>query len=152
MHTYSQINIHSIFAVKYRENVITTHFRDNLHKYMSGILRNDGSYPLAVGGWEDHVHVFFEMQPTMSVSKQMQMLKASSSKWINDNKFVKGRFLWQEGYAAVSVARSDRDRVIKYIMNQEEHHGSKRFREEYFELLNEFQIEFDPQYIFEFYE
>ena len=119
---------------------------------MSGILRHDGSYPLAVGGWKDHVHVFFEMQVTMSVSKQMQMLKASASKWINDKQFVKGRFQWQEGFAAVSVARTQRDQVIRYIMNQEEHHHIKTFREEYFELLNEFQIEFEPQYVFEFYE
>ena len=101
--TYSQINIHSIFAVKGRENFITKNFRDDLHKYMSGILRNDGSYPLAVGGWKDHVHVFFELQVTMPVSKQMQMLKATSSKWVNDHHFVTGRFQWQEGYAALSL-------------------------------------------------
>jgi len=95
--TYSQLNIHCVFAVNGRGNFITNSFRDDLHKYMSGILKNDGSYPLAVGGWLDHVHVFFELQPTMAVADQMRMLKATSSKWINDNKLVKGRFNWQEG-------------------------------------------------------
>lgn len=150
--TYSQINIHCVFAVKGRQNLITKNFRDELHKYMSGILRNDGSFPLAIGGWQDHVHVFFEMPVTMSVSKQMQMLKATSSKWINDNKLVKGKFQWQEGYAAFSHSRSQRDQVIKYIMNQEQHHRRKTFREEYFGLLRKFEIEFDERFAFEFYE
>ena len=123
--TYSQINIHSVFAVKGRENIITKNFRDDLHKYISGILRDDGSFPLAVGGWKDHVHVFFEMHVPMSVSKQMQMLKATSSKWINDNHFLKGKFHWQDAYGAFSYVRSQR--VIKYYMNQKQHHRRKTF-------------------------
>jgi putative transposase len=119
---------------------------------MSGILLKDGSYPLAVGGWKDHVHVFFEMEVTISVSKQIQMLKATSSKWINDNHFIKGKFQWQDGYGAFSYARSQRDPVIKYIMNQEQHHRHKTFRDEYLDLLAKFEIEFDPKYLFEFYE
>ena len=98
------------------------------------------------------MHAFFELQVTMAVSKQMQMLKATSSKWINDNHFVKGKFQWQDGYAAFSHSRSQRDPVIKYIMNQERHHRRKTFREEYFELLAKFEIEFDAKYLFEFYE
>jgi hypothetical protein len=78
--TYSQLNIHCVFAVKGRENLITSNFRDDLYRYMSGVLKNDGSYPLAVNGWKDHVHVFFELPVTLSVSKQMQMLKSASSK------------------------------------------------------------------------
>ncbi len=96
--TYSQLNIHCVFAVNGRENVITKNFRDDLHRYMSGILKGDGSFPLAMNGWMDHVHAFFELPVTMSVSDQMRMLKATSSKWINDNKFIKGKFSWQEGY------------------------------------------------------
>jgi REP element-mobilizing transposase RayT len=115
--TYSQLNIHCVFAVKGRENLITSNFRDDLHRYMSGILKNDDSFPLAVNGWKDHVHVFFELPVTMSVSKQMQMLKSSSSKWINDNKLVQGKFSWQEGYGAFSYSHSQRDNVIKYIIN-----------------------------------
>lgn len=150
--TYSQLNIHCVFAVKGRENVITHNFRDELHRYMSGILKKDGSYPLAVGGWKDHVHVFFELPVTMSISKQMQMLKSTSSKWINDNKLVLGRFSWQEGYGSFSYSRSQRNNVINYIMTQETHHGRRTFREEYLELLKEFEIEFDQKYLFEYYE
>jgi hypothetical protein len=119
---------------------------------MSGILRKDGSFPLAINGWKDHVHVFFEIQPSMSVSKQIQMLKATSSKWINENGLVKEKFNWQEGYGAFSYARSQRDNVIKYIMNQEEHHSTKTFREEYLELLSKFEVSFESKYLFDFFE
>jgi len=150
--TYSQLNIHCVFAVKGRENIITKNFRDDLHRYMSGILKNDGSYPLAVGGWKDHIHVFFELPVTMPVAKQLQMLKATASTWINNNRLVKGKFNWQDGYSAFSYSRSQRDTVIKYIMNQEEHHKKKTFKEEYLELLKNFAIPYDEKYLFEFYD
>ena len=150
--TYSQVNIHCVFAVKGRENLITKSFKDDLHRYMSGILKNDGSFPLAVNGWLDHVHVFFELPMTMSISDQMRMLKATSSKWINDNKLVKGKFSWQEGYGAFSYAKSQRDVVINYIKNQEEHHQKQSFKQEYLELLEKFEIPYDERYIFEFYD
>lgn len=150
--TYSQVNIHCVFAAKGRENIITSAFRDSLHKEMAGILRNDKSFPLAVNGWKDHVHVFFELPMTMSIADQMRMLKATSSKWVNDNKCVRGHFEWQAGYGAFSYSKSQRDDVIQYIMNQEEHHKTRTFREEYLELLHRFQIEYDEKYLFEFYE
>jgi len=90
--TYSQINIHSVFAVKGRQNFITKDFRDRLHKFISVTLKNDGSYPLVVGGWLDHVHAFFELPVTITVSDQLQRIKSQSSLWINENKFVKGKF------------------------------------------------------------
>lgn len=148
--TYSQINIHCVFAVKGRENIITSDFRDELHRYMAGILKNDGAYPLAIGGWKDHVHVFFELPVTMSIARQMQMLKATSSKWINDNHLIKGTFRWQEGYGAFSYARSERENVIHYIQNQEAHHGTLTFQEEYLNLLQEFNVKFNEKYLFEF--
>lgn len=150
--TYSQINIHCVFAVKGRENIINDGFRDELHKYMSGILRNDNAFPLAIGGWRDHVHVFFELPPGLRVSDLMRNLKAVSSKWINDNRFVKGKFQWQEGYGAFSYSRSQRNNVIHYIMNQEKHHKGKTFKEEYLDMLKKFEIEFKDEYIFDFYE
>ena len=150
--TYSQLNIHCVFAVKGRESIITTDFRDDLHQYMAGILRNDGAYPLAVGGWKDHVHAFFELPVTMAVSDQMRMLKATSSKWINDNKLVRGKFRWQEGYGAFSYSRSQRDRVIRSIMRQETHHRKSTFRDEYLDLLNKYEIPYDEKYLFEFHE
>ena len=150
--TYSQLNIHCVFAVKGRENLITKDFRDDLHSYMAGILRNDGAYPLAVGGWLDHVHTFFELPVVMAVADQMRMLKATSSKWINDNRLARGRFSWQPGYGAFSCARSQRHAVIRYIMDQEMHHRKLTFREEYKALLKEFEIPYDEKYLFESYE
>ncbi len=119
---------------------------------MSGILRNDNAYPLAVGGWNDHVHVFFELHPNVKVSDLMRMLKATSSKWINDNKLFAGKFQWQEGYGAFSYSRSQRNNVINYIINQEEHHKQKTFKEEYLDLLKKFEIEYRDDYVFEFYD
>jgi hypothetical protein len=119
---------------------------------MAGILKKDGSFPLAVNGWTDHVHVFFELPVTLPVSKEIQMLKASSSKWINDKKFIKGNFRWQEGYGAFSYSKSQRNSVIKYIMNQEMHHRTMTFRQEYLALLRKFDIAFDDKYLFEFYD
>ena len=150
--TYSQLNIHCVFAVQGRENFITKNFRDDLHRYMAGILKKDGSYPLAVNGWMDHVHVFFELPVTMNVSDQMRMLKATSSQWINNNKVLKGKFSWQQGYGAFSFSRSQRDSVIQYIINQEKHHENQAFRKEYLDLLRKFEIPFDDKYLFEFYE
>jgi hypothetical protein len=119
---------------------------------MSGIFRNDNAYPLAIGGWKDHVDVFFELHPNSKVSDLMRMVKATSSKWINDNKLIKGKFQWQEGYGAFSYSRSQRNDVINYIINQEKHHKQKTFKEEYLDLLQKFEIEYGDDYVFQFYE
>lgn len=149
--TYTQINIHAIFSVKGHENIITK-FQEELFKYISGILKNNNQFPLAVNGHKDHVHVFFELHPTMALSDIIRTVKSNASKWINELKFVKGKFSWQEGYGAFSYSKSQRDSVIKYIMQQELHHRKKTFREEYLELLKNFEIEFDDHYIFDFYD
>ena len=150
--TYTQINIHVVFSVKGRENILTNKFRIELFKYIYGVLNNNQQYPLAVNGYKDHVHIFFEIQPTKSLSEIVRIVKANSSKWINENKFVLGKFSWQEGYGGFSYSRSQRNNVIQYIMKQEEHHSKKTFREEYMELLKLFEIDFKEEYVFEFYE
>ena len=150
--TYSQINIHCVFAVKGRENIITKNFRDNLHKYMSGVLKNHNIFPLAVNGWKDHIHIFFELSPNLRISDIMRDLKSASSKWVNDNRFVLGKFQWQNGYGAFSYSRSQRNDVINYIINQEEHHENKTFKQEYLEMLRKFEIDFRTEYLFEFYD
>ncbi len=150
--TYSQINIQCVFAVKGRENILNKNFREELFKYMSGILKNNNAFPLAIGGWTDHVHVFFELPPNLNISDLMRDLKANSSKWINESKFLKGKFNSQEGFGAFSYSRSQRHQVINYIINQEKHHSNKTFREEYLELLKNFEIEFKQEYVFEFYD
>jgi putative transposase len=106
--TYTQINIHSIFAVKGRKSVLNTEFRPKLFEYILGILRNTKQFPLAVNGYHDHVHIFFELDPTSSISDIMRIVKTNSSKWINENSIIKGKFSWQEGYGAFSYARSQR--------------------------------------------
>ena len=149
--TYTQISIQAVFAVKGRQNIITKNWRDELHKYISGIIKSEAK-PLAVGGWKDHVHIFFGLPPVICISDFMQKVKANSSKWINEKRFVPGKFQWQSGYGAFSYSKSQRDAVINYIMNQEEHHRTKTFREEYIEMLQKFEIEYDEKYLFEFYE
>ncbi len=150
--TYSQINIHCVFSVKGRENIISKNFRSDLYRYMSGFLKNNEIFSLAIGGWKDHVHLFFELPPTLSISDIMRDLKASSSKWINENNLVKGKFQWQNGFGAFSYSRSQRNNVIQYIMNQEEHHLGITFRKEYLDLLKKFEIEYKDEYVFEFYD
>jgi len=150
--TYTQLNVQAIFAVKGRKNILTSTFRPQLFEYITGILRKINQYPLAVNGYKNHVHIFFELHPTTNVSDVLEIVKANSSKWINLNHFVKGQFEWQRGYSAFTYSRSQRDRVIKYIMNQENHHKEQTFREEYMEMLKNSEMEYDEKYIFEFYD
>jgi len=149
--TYTQFNIHIVFAVKGRENILAKNFRDDLFRYISGIINGLGHYSLAVNGYKDHVHVFFEYNPKSSISDVVRDIKANSSKWINENKFVAGKFSWQQGYGGFSYSRSQRAGVIQYIMNQEEHHGKKTFKAEYMKLLHDFEIDFKNEFVFEFY-
>ena len=150
--TYTQLNIHVVFAVKGRENLMPSEIRPDLFRYISGILTNTNQFSLAVNGYKDHVHLFFEISPINSVSEIVRIVKANSSKWINENKLIPGKFSWQEGYGGFSYSRSQRDDVIKYIMKQDDHHSQKTFQEEYLSLLKTFEINFNEAYIFEFYE
>lgn len=151
--TYTQITIHAVFAVKGRANIITKEWRDELHSYISGIIRSEKNVKsLAVGGWKDHVHILFGLPPKLTVSGLLQKVKQNSSKWINEKKFTLGKFQWQEGFGAFSHSRSQRNNVINYIMNQEEHHKNKTFREEYLDMLKKFDVDYDEKYVFEFYE
>ena len=150
--TWSQISIQSVFAVKGRENFILAKWRDDLHKYISGIITGKGAKSLAVGGWKDHVHIFFGMPVTTCIADFVGGVKAVSSRWVNDNKLIRGAFRWQSGYGAVSHSKSQRDIVIKYIINQEEHHKIKTFKEEYLKMLNDLEVEYDQKYLFEFYD
>jgi putative transposase len=150
--TYSQITIHAVFAVKGRENFIDKEWRDHLHQYISGIITNKGAKSLAVGGLKDHVHILFGMPVTASTSDFMSAVKANSSKWINEQNFLKGKFQWQEGYGAFSFSRSQRDTVIQYIINQEEHHQTRTFKDEYLKMLTDFEVAYDTKYLFGFYD
>ncbi len=150
--TYTQLNVHGVFSVLNRENFLLDKFRPELFKYISGILKNSKQFPLAVNGYRDHVHIFFELHPTTSVSEIMQSVKANSSKWINENKFLSGKFRWQSGYGAFTYSRSQRDNVISYIVNQEQHHAKQSFKDEYLDLLRKFEIDYNDAYLFDFYD
>ena len=150
--TYTQLNVHCVFSVLGRENVLSDSFRSDLFKYISGILKNTKQFPLAVNGYKDHVHIFFELQPTTTVSQILNTIKANSSKWINENKFLPGKFNWQSGYGAFTYSRSQRNDVIKYIMEQEKHHAKRTFKEEYMDLLHKFEIDYNDAYLFDFYD
>ena len=146
--TYTQIHIQFVFVVKYRNGLINTIWKEELNKYISGIVEKQQHKLIAINGMPDHIHLLVGFRSTQSISDFMQDVKGSSSKWINEKKFLKGKFEWQEGYGAFSYSKSDLKNVIAYIMNQKEHHLKRSFRDEYLDLLKEFEIEFDEKYIF----
>jgi putative transposase len=146
--TYTQIHIHAVFSVQNRECIIGNQWKDELYKYISGIIGNHHHKLLAINGMPDHIHIIFGMRPGQSLSDLLQDIKGNSSKWINTRKFVRGKFSWQEGYGAFSYSKSHLPQVIQYIERQQEHHKGKTFLEEYKELLDAFGVEYDEQYIF----
>ncbi len=146
--TYTQIYLQFVFAVKYRAAVIQPSWKNNLYQYITGIVQNNGHKMLVINGMPDHLHIFIGMMPNQSVSDLLKDIKRSSSIWINENKFVKGKFEWQEGYGAFSYAKSQIKNVITYIENQEEHHKRESFKKEYIQFLQKFEIAYDDKYIF----
>jgi len=150
--TYSQIYIQIIFAVKGRKNLIPKQHREELHKYMTGIVKNREQKMLSVFCMPDHTHLLVGLTPSISISNLVRDVKAGSSHFINERNWIHGKFNWQEGFGAFSYSKSQIDKVIKYICNQEEHHRRKTFREEYHDFLKKFEIEYDEKYLFEWIE
>lgn len=147
--TFTQIYVQIVFAVKGRESLINYSWEEDLFKYISGIVQNKGQKILAINGMPDHIHIFIGMKPTCCLSDLVREIKKASNEYINDNKFVKSKFKWQEGFGAFSYSHSNIDNVIKYILNQKEHHKLKTFKEEYLDFLAKFEIEFKEEYLFE---
>ena len=148
--TYTQLYVQIVFAVKGRENLIREKIRIELEKIMCTIVTENQSKPLAVYCNPDHTHILVGLNPAVSVSKLAEAIKSGSSGWINREKKIVGKFSWQTGYGAFSYSKSQLDDVIKYILNQPEHHKRKSFREEYMDYLKKFDIPFDDKYLFEF--
>lgn len=146
--TYTQIHIQFVFAVKYRNASIHSSWKNELYKYITGIIQNHKHKLIAINGTTDHIHILIGMRPTQSISELMQDVKANSSKWINEKKFTNAKFEWQEGYGAFSYGKSQIHDVIAYINNQEQHHKLKTFKEEYIYFLEKFQIDYDEKFIF----
>lgn len=150
--TYSQIYIQVVFAVQGRQNLIGKIWKDDLNKYISGIIKGKEQKSIIVNGMPDHIHTFVSLKPSMRISDLVRDIKNNSSKFINEHHFVMGRFAWQEGYGAFSYGQSQIDTVYNYILNQERHHKKRTFKEEYFDLLKKFDIPFHERYLFDWIE
>jgi putative transposase len=147
--TYTQIYIHVVFAVKGRENLISPRRKDELYKYITGIVTSYNQKLIAINGMPDHVHILIGLKPDMALSELVKHIKANSSRFINEQRWIAGKFEWQKGFGAFSYSHSQLTNVINYINKQEEHHKVKTFRQEYTEFLELFGVPFDSNYIFE---
>ncbi|HRQ50749.1 MAG TPA: IS200/IS605 family transposase [Agriterribacter sp.] len=146
--TYTQLYIQFVFSVQYRAALIDISWKERLHQYITGIYQNNKHKMLQVNSMPDHIHILIGLNPQQSISSLIQLVKAESTKWINDNRFTKSKFSWQGGFGAFSYSKSQLPQVIHYIRNQEEHHKKQTFLEEYEAFLKAFGIDYNEQYIF----
>lgn len=147
--TYSQLYIQIVFAVKGRQNLIAHQWKDELYKYITGIISNEGQKLIAINGMPDHIHILIGLKPNKSISDLVRDIKANSSRFINEKRWIKGKFEWQTGFGAFSYSHSHLDKIVQYIKNQERHHVKKSFKEEYVAFLETFQIDYDNNYLFD---
>nr|WP_294781435.1 IS200/IS605 family transposase [uncultured Flavobacterium sp.] len=147
--TYSQLYIQIVFAVKGRQNLISLKWKDEIYKYITGIITNQKQKLIAINGMPDHIHILVGINPDVSLSDLVRDIKSSSSKFINEQNWINGKFEWQTGFGAFSYGHSQLTNVIKYIENQEEHHKKRTFKEEYIGFLKLFNIDYKNEYLFE---
>ena len=147
--TYAQSYFHLVFAVKGRAYLVSPQWKDELYKYITGIVTNKKQKLIAINGMPDHIHILLGMKPDIALSDLVRDVKANSSKFVNERNFVTGKFEWQQGFGAFTLGHSQMDVIIQYINKQEEHHVSKTFKEEYVEFLKRYEIEFNTEYIFD---
>ena len=150
--TYTQLYAQLVFSPKGRANLITNKIKANVHKYIIGVIKGCNQKPIIINGMPDHIHILVGFSPDIALSDLVRDIKANTTNYINKNKLVPGKFAWQRGFGAFTYSKSQMPHVIKYINEQEEHHRIRTFQEEYLELLNKFEIEFENEYLFEFYE
>ncbi len=150
--TYSQMYVQVVIVVKFRQSLIQKSWKNELYKYITGIVTKKGQKLLRINGVENHVHILLNIQPNIALSDLMREVKANSSKWINEQNFCNHKFQWQEGFGAFTYSISQLNNVIKYIKNQEEHHKKQSFKEEYISFLKNFEIEYKEEYLFDFFE
>lgn len=146
--TYTQIYIQFVFAVQDRISLIQKKWKDELYRYITGIIQNNNHKLIAINGTSNHIHILVGYKPHQLIPELMKNVKGFSSKWINEKGFVKGKFKWQEGYGAFSYSISQIDTVVKYINNQEEHHKKESFKDEYLDFLKKFGIDYNENYLF----
>ena len=150
--TYTQIYIQVVFAVAGREALIRREHKEELCKYITGVVRNKEQKLIAINGMPDHLHVLVGLEPGLALSDLVRDVKANSSRFINESGWFIGRFSWQEGFGAFSYGRSQLSTVIRYIEDQERHHAKRSFKDEYLTLLRKFDIAFDEKYVFKFFD
>ena len=144
--TYSQIYIHIVFAVMGRQNLINANHKEELHRFITGIVKNNGQKLIEINVMPDHTHIFIGLQPDICISDLVRDIKSNSSRLINDKKWISGKFNWQYGFGAFSYSHSQIDNVVKYINNQEIHHKKKTFKEECIEMLEKFYVKYENKY------
>jgi len=147
--TYTQIYVHIVFSVWGRQSMIRKQWKERLHKYITGIIKNDKQKLLAINSMPDHIHLLIGMKPDIALSDLIRDVKSNSSKFINAQRLLQGRFNWQEGFGAFSYSHSQLDKVIMYIQNQERHHAKKSFHREYLEILKKYDIDYNEKYVFQ---
>jgi len=150
--TFSQIYLQFVFAVKGRQNLVPRQHKEELHKYITALVRNRQAKMLAVHCMPDHIHLFVGFKPSVLISDFVKEIKVESNEFITNKRWIRDKFRWQEGYGVFSYSHSHIDRVIEYVLNQEHHHRKTTFRNEYHELLERFQIPFEEKYLFDFIE
>jgi putative transposase len=150
--TFSQIYLQFVFAVKHRQSLIPAAHKEELHKYITGLVQNRKAKMLAVHCMPDHAHVFVGFKPTVLIADFIKEIKVESNEFINDKKWMKTKFSWQEGYGVFSYSHSHIDRVVKYVLNQEQHHRKKTFQQEYVDFLRKFEIPFEDRFLFDFFD
>jgi REP element-mobilizing transposase RayT len=147
--TYSQLYVQVVFAVKGRQNLISNTWKDELFKYITGIVTNEGQKLIAINGVSDHIHILIGIKPNKALSDLVRDIKANSSRFINEKAWVNGKFEWQTGFGAFSYSHSNLTNVIRYIQNQEEHHKAKTYKEEYVAFLEAFDVDYKTEFIFD---
>lgn len=147
--TYSQIYLHIVFTVKKREYLIDPKWESELYKYITGIVQNKGQKMIAINGMPDHVHLFIGMKPSCCLSDLVREIKKATTEFLRNKKYVPEKFQWQNGYGVFSYGHASVAHVSNYIFNQKEHHKKITFREEYYKLLQLFNIEFNEEKLFE---
>lgn len=147
MSTYTRILYHIVFATKFRQKTLTADNRVELFKYIHGILEKKKCFSYQINGVEDHIHILVDIHPTVAVSSLVKDIKLASTCYIKEKKLFKNFGGWQEGFGAFTYSINEKERLINYIKNQEEHHSNKLFRDEYIDILNDFEIEYDERYL-----
>ncbi|AFD09403.1 IS200/IS605 family transposase [Solitalea canadensis] len=150
--TFSQLFVHVIFTVKGRANLIHESFREKVEKYIAGIVSNKKQKLYAIYCMPDHVHILISISPSATISDLVRDIKSASSSFISLNKWVVGKFSWQEGFGAFSYSKSQVDKVVNYIIKQPEHHKHQSFKDEYLELLRRFDVSYNEEYLFDWVE